>query len=122
MPCSNIRFLVVEDHPDAAYSIALLLNLWGHEVRLAHESKSALEIAQAFQPQVVLLDIGLPEVDGYQVARQLRQEAGLSGAKLIALTGYGQDEDRRRSREAGFDLHLVKPVTPETLQDLLAKA
>lgn len=117
-----VRVLVVEDHPDAAYSIALLLNLWGHEVRLAHEAKSALEIALAFQPEVVLLDIGLPEVDGYQIARQLRQQTGLQSALLIALTGYGQEEDRRRSREAGFDLHLVKPVLPETLQNLLSQA
>jgi CheY-like chemotaxis protein len=114
------RVLVVDDNVDAADSIAWLLQLGGHEVRVAYDGPTALLIAQAFRPQVVLLDIGMPGMDGYEVCRRLRQQPGTERAVLIALTGWGQDEDRRRSGEAGFDHHFVKPVEPSALQKLLA--
>ncbi len=116
------RILVVDDNKDSAESIAMLLRLWGHDVRTALDGKTALETAQAFRPQVVLLDIGLPNVDGYQVAKQLRQDYGQDGLLLVAVTGYGQREDRRRSAEAGFDRHLVKPVNPADLEVLFGPA
>jgi signal transduction histidine kinase/DNA-binding response OmpR family regulator len=115
------RVLVVDDHMDAAKSLAMLLRLHGHEVRLAHHGRTALEVAADFRPEVVFLDIGLPEMDGYEVARRLRQDMGLKDIAIAALTGYGQDEDRRRSLSAGIDVHLVKPVNLETLHKLLAR-
>src|SRR5262249_4803970 len=108
------RVLVVDDNVDAADSLGLLLKLAGHLVRVAHDGPTALVVAQAFHPQVVLLDIGMPDMDGYEVARQLRKQPELQPALLVALTGWGQDTDRRRSIEAGFDIHLVKPVEPKT--------
>jgi signal transduction histidine kinase/integral membrane sensor domain MASE1 len=116
------RVLVVDDNVDGAESLGLLLSLDGHEVRLAHDGPSALDTARQYQPDVVLLDIGLPDaMDGYEVARRLRSELGLRSALLLALTGFGQEEDRRRSREAGFDDHLVKPVEPARLKRLLSE-
>ncbi|MDP9122541.1 MAG: ATP-binding protein [Acidobacteriota bacterium] len=112
--------LVVEDNLDAAESLASLLRLWNHEVSVAHDGPAALEVARAERPEVVLLDIGLPGLDGYQVARRLREEIGLSSALLVAMTGYGQPEDRRRSRDAGIQYHFVKPVEPMVLRSLLA--
>jgi len=109
--------LVVDDNVDAAGTMA---ELWGHEVRVAHEGPAAVEEAVRFRPEVVLLDIGLPGMNGYEVARQLRQEAGLSATLLIALTGYGQEEDRRQAHHSGFAHHLVKPVDLARLQALLA--
>ncbi|HEX7378463.1 MAG TPA: response regulator [Pirellulales bacterium] len=114
------RVLVVDDQPDAAKTLAALLAHLGHEVRIAHDGSAALETAADFRPQVVLLDIGLPGMDGHEVARQLRRRPELAGALLIALTGWGQDDDRRRSHAAGFDAHLVKPVDFAALQALLA--
>jgi signal transduction histidine kinase/DNA-binding response OmpR family regulator len=122
-PVRPLRVLLVEDNKDSAESLATVLRLLGHEVNLAHDGPAALVAAADFQPEVVLLDIGLPGMDGYQVAQRLRQEFGLTEARLIALTGYGQEEDRLRSLEAGFDQHLVKPVDHELLgQILLDKA
>jgi CheY-like chemotaxis protein len=112
--------LVVDDNVDSAESLALWLRLVGHEVRLVHEGLAALEEARVFRPEIVVLDIGLPDIDGYQVAELLRQEAGLEGMLLIALTGYGQDEDRQRCYDAGFDEHLIKPVDPASLEALLS--
>jgi signal transduction histidine kinase/DNA-binding response OmpR family regulator len=120
-PAPARRVLIVDDHVDAANSLATLLRLHGHEVHLAHHGRTALEAATKFRPEVVLLDIGLPEMDGYEVARRLRQEMGLKDVAIAALTGYGQDEDRRRSQVAGIDVHLVKPVNLETLYKLLAR-
>jgi two-component system CheB/CheR fusion protein len=115
------RCLLIEDNVDAAESMALLLQLNGHEVVLAHSGQEGLEKARGFRPHVVLCDIGLPgALDGYAVARALRGDPDLHSARLIALTGYGQEEDQRRAREAGFDLHLTKPADPEILQRLLA--
>jgi PAS domain S-box-containing protein len=113
------RVLIVDDNVDSVESLAILLEMAGHDARTAHDGPTALETARAFRPRVVLLDIGLPRMDGYEVARRIRQEPGLAGTTLIALTGYGQEEDRRRSREAGFDRHLVKPVDPEELREVL---
>jgi PAS domain S-box-containing protein len=111
------RILVVDDNQDSAESLALLLEIYGHEVQVAFTGPAALDRARTFLPDVVLLDIGLPGMDGYEVARQLRAER--DGCRLVALTGYGQDEDRRRSREAGFDHHLIKPVDLEALVRVL---
>jgi two-component system CheB/CheR fusion protein len=113
------RVLVVDDSGDAAQSLAMLLRIQGHDVTVALDGPGALEAARQHRPEVVLLDIGLPGVDGYEVAARLRREPGTQGAFLVAMTGYGQEEDRRRSREAGFDCHLVKPVDPEDLRRLL---
>ncbi len=114
------RVLVVDDNRDAAESLALMLRLDGHEVRVAHDGPAALEAASAFRPEVVLLDIGLPRMSGHEVAARLLRQPHAGRRLLVAMTGYGQDEDRRRSHEAGFDHHLVKPVDPQTLRDLLA--
>ncbi|MFP5285594.1 MAG: response regulator, partial [Thermoanaerobaculia bacterium] len=113
--------LVVDDNRDAAESLAVLLQMWGYDVRVAYDGPEAVEAAAAFHPDVVLLDIGLPKMNGYEAARQIR-EARQDGVVLIALTGWGQDQDRRRSQEAGFDHHLIKPVELEALQKVLAEA
>jgi two-component system CheB/CheR fusion protein len=115
------RVLIVEDHTDAAQTLADLLELWGHEVRVALDGPMAIEAAAEFLPDVVLIDIGLPGMDGYEVARRLRREPVHSRTRLLALTGYGKVEDRRRSREAGFQWHLTKPVNPGELERLLAR-
>jgi CheY-like chemotaxis protein len=111
---------VVDDNRDAAVSLAMLLRLDGYEVRTVYDGPGALEVAEEFLPSIILLDIGLPGMDGYEVARRLRQHPSLAGAFLVAVTGYSQEEDRRRSREAGFDHYLVKPVDPQVLTLLLA--
>ncbi len=113
------RILVVDDNADAAYSLALLLELEGHTVECVHTSQEALERVQSFEPEVVLLDLGLPEMNGFDVARSMRALPGLKPARLIALTGYGQAEDKQRTREAGFDDHLVKPVAFSLLRRAL---
>jgi PAS domain S-box-containing protein len=113
------RVLVVDDNIDAAESLGKMLRLMGNQVRTAHDGLSALEAAANFIPEVVLLDIGLPGMDGHEVARRLRLLSGLEEAVLVAQTGWGQDEDRRRSREAGFHHHLVKPVSAAALQKVL---
>ncbi|MGZ4980000.1 MAG: hybrid sensor histidine kinase/response regulator [Methylobacter sp.] len=116
---SALRIMVVDDYVDAAESLALLLQMEGHEVKTAHCGLQALELAQVFQPQVVLLDIGLPGLNGYEVANRLRALPETKGTTLIALTGYGQTEDRSRSQVAGFDHHLLKPVNFQMLSALL---
>ncbi len=116
------RVLVVDDNRDAADSLALLLRLLGDEVRTAHDGPGALAAATAFAPEVVLLDLGLPGLDGYEVARRLRQQPQFARALVVAISGWGQDEDRRQSCAAGFDAHLVKPVDLDVLQRLLAEA
>jgi CheY-like chemotaxis protein len=116
------RILVVDDNRDGADLLALMLGMQGHEVRTANDGISGLEIAATFDPDVVLLDIGLPRLNGYDVARQLRQVDPRRHQCLIAMTGYGTDEDRQRTREAGFDHHVVKPVEPTQLNELVAGA
>jgi len=116
---AGLRILVVDDNQDAAQMSAVLLRSWGYDVRVAHDGLEALERATRFLPQVVLLDIGLPNMDGYEVARNLRQNPRLQNLTLAAITGYGQDEDRIRSLDAGFNHHLVKPVEVSDLKSLL---
>jgi CheY-like chemotaxis protein len=113
------RVLVVDDNRDAADSLAVLLRLTGQEVRVAYDGPSALTQAGEFRPALAFVDIGMPGMDGYEVARRLRRQPGLKDTLLVALTGWGQEEDRRRSAEAGFDCHLVKPVEPDALGGLL---
>ncbi len=111
------RILVVDDNADAALSLAKLLRrLYGQEVRVAHDGPEALDIAEEFRPEVVLLDLAMPAMDGYEVARRLRDRPALAGTMLVALTGWGQESDRQESREAGFDRHLVKPVDLEEIR------
>jgi CheY-like chemotaxis protein len=118
-PCRACRVLVVDDNIDAAESLARLLRLHGHEVRLAFNGVSALEVARVFRCEAVVLDIGLPGMDGYEVARRLRADPETRDALLIAASGYGQEEDRQMSQEAGFTHHLVKPVDYAALERLL---
>jgi CheY-like chemotaxis protein len=121
-PPSEKSVLVVEDNVDAALTLVDLLRLWGYEVEVVHDGPAAVEAAPRCRPQVVLLDIGLPGMDGYEVARRLRAAPETRGALLVAVTGYGQEGDRVRAREAGFDHHLVKPVDLDGLRRLIAAA
>ena len=114
-----LRVLVVEDNQDAAETLRDLLELFGYEVELAHTGPEGVEAARQRQPQVVLCDIGLPRMDGFQVAQQLRQDPATAHTHLIAVTGYGGEADRRRSSEVGFERHLTKPVDPEQLHQVL---
>jgi signal transduction histidine kinase len=116
------RVLVVDDHVDAAQSLAMLMRILGQDVRTAHDGSQALREARDFQPQVAFLDIGLPGMTGYDLARRFRDQPGGDKVLLVALTGWGQEEDRRRAREAGFNEHLTKPVEPSALEELLARA
>jgi two-component system CheB/CheR fusion protein len=116
---ARLRVLVVDDNRDAAETIGMLVQLWKYDVRMAHDGPAAVAAAQLYHPDVVLLDIGLPGMNGYQVAQTLRQQPSLDGVVLVAVTGYGQEDDRRRSRQAGFDYHMVKPVDPLALKSLL---
>jgi PAS domain S-box-containing protein len=111
----SLKILVVDDNLDTANSVATLLRMAGHDVNLAHDGPAALATARATRPEVIVLDIGLPGIDGYTVARTLRDDESFAGLRLIAVSGYGQPDDRRRSQEAGFDEHLVKPVEFESL-------
>jgi signal transduction histidine kinase/CheY-like chemotaxis protein len=113
------KLLLVDDNVDAVQSLALLLGQLGHDVRTAHDGAAGLELARQFHPEVVILDIGLPGIDGYEVARRIRSDSGLADVKLVALTGYGQREDRGRALAAGFDHHLIKPADLSTLQGVL---
>lgn len=114
-----LRLLLVDDSVDAALAMSLVLESDGYEVRVAHEAKSALETAAQFEPEIVLLDLGLPGMDGFQLARAMRANPATATALLIAVTGYGQATDRERSRDAGFDHHLVKPVSSEEIQQVI---
>jgi len=111
---------VVEDNVDAAHMLELALTLEGHEVRLAFDGHDAIEAAASFRPEVVILDIGLPRMNGYDAARAIRQLPGLADVHIIAMTGYGQVSDHEKSRGAGFDAHLVKPVPLDALLRTLA--
>jgi CheY-like chemotaxis protein len=114
------RVLVVDDNEDAATSLGMLLNFLGADVRVEHDGPAALSAFDAYRPGIVLLDIGMPVMDGYEVARTLRMRADGARVPLVAVTGWGQEEDRRRAKDAGFDYHLVKPADIEALQALLA--
>jgi signal transduction histidine kinase len=119
-PKTPLRILVVDDNVDSAKSLGLLLRHCGHEVRIVHDGRAGLDEVAAWRPTVVLLDIGLPRVDGLEVARRIRNDLQLRNVLLVAMTGYGQVEDRRRSQEAGFNVHLVKPIDLDALFELLA--
>ena len=113
------RVLVVDDNVDAADTLGMLMRSLGHEVSVVYDGMQALQAAEEFRPDVVLLDIGLPGINGYEVARRLRGRKVGQSAKIIAITGWGADADRARAREAGFDVHLVKPVDQVALQHLV---
>jgi PAS domain S-box-containing protein len=117
----ELRILVVDDNRDAAASLAMLLDMLGNRIRVAHDGKEAVRAAAEFKPHAVLLDIGLPEMNGHDVARHIRAEPWGKAMILIAVSGWGQDEDKRQSAEAGFDRHLVKPVDPQVLIKLLSE-
>ena len=110
----------MDDNADSADSTAAILATSGHEVEIAYSAQKALEMAVEYKPDIMLLDIGLPGMDGYEVAKHLRQTPELKEMRLIAITGYGQESDRQRSRAAGFDEHVVKPVDWRQLEELLA--
>jgi PAS domain S-box-containing protein len=118
---SGHRLLVVDDNKDAADSLAMLLRLQGHEVRVAHSGPAALEMTKTYVPHAVFLDIGMPGMDGYEVARRMRQQPSLENVVLAALTGWGQQEDRRRTAEAGFNHHLVKPPEQQAVAGVLSE-
>jgi CheY-like chemotaxis protein len=117
----TLRVLVVDDNRDLAISLAIILRLWGHEVWVAHDGQTALALAHEYVPDVIFLDIGLPRMNGYEVAKRLRQLPILCRTRLVAISGYGWEDARQRSFESGFDLHLTKPVDPVDLQPLLAR-
>ncbi len=116
------RILVVDDNIDAAETLSMLLESLGHDIRTAHTGPAALQTALEFGPDLVLLDIGLPGLSGYEVARRFRGHEKLASAMLVAVTGWGSDEDRRKASEAGFDVHLTKPIEMNAIESVLAKA
>jgi CheY-like chemotaxis protein len=118
-PSSNCRILVVDDNRDSALSLAMMLKIMGHDTSCAHDGMAAVEVAESFRPDVVLLDIGLPKMNGYDACRHIRAQPWGKGMVLIALTGWGQDEDKLHSKEAGFNFHMIKPVDPEALAKML---
>jgi CheY-like chemotaxis protein len=117
----HFRILVVDDNHDSAMSLAMMLSIMGHDTRTAHDGESAVTSAESFLPDVVLLDIGLPKLNGYEVAQRIRESAWGRSMFLIAVTGWGQEEDRQRSSEVGLNVHMVKPVEPAALERLLAE-
>jgi two-component system, chemotaxis family, CheB/CheR fusion protein len=119
-PARPLRVLAVDDHRDTTDSASQMLTLWGHRPLVAHDAAAAWEMILAEQPDVVLLDIGLPGLNGWELAHRLRAEPLLSGLVLIAVTGYGQAPDLEKSRAAGIDHHLLKPVDPDLLREMLA--
>ena len=115
------RILVVDDNQDSAMSLAMMLSIMGHETKTAHDGETAVSVAESFLPDVVLLDIGLPKLNGYEVAQRIRENAWGASMFLIAITGWGQEEDHQRSSEVGLNVHMVKPVEPAALELLLSE-
>jgi CheY-like chemotaxis protein/anti-sigma regulatory factor (Ser/Thr protein kinase) len=118
-PERNYRILVADDNVDAAETLAILLQMDGHEVRIADNGADAFALAGTFRPQVAFVDIGMPELNGYEVAQLVRQQPWGASVRLVALTGWGQDDNKRQAEEAGFDRHLTKPIDPSDLVPLL---
>ena len=118
----SVRILLVEDNPDAAESLRVLLELAGHEVRVASDGLRALKVVDEFEPELAFVDVGLPGIDGYELATRLRAHPSCRSTLLVALTGYGRDKDKKRANEAGFDHHLTKPVDFDAIDRLLANA
>ena len=118
---SGRKILVADDDQDSAESLAMLLQMMGHEVRSALNGLEAIAVAAAFEPDLIVLDIGMPGLDGYEVCRRIRQQPWAHAVVIAALTGWTRDEDRDRSQEAGFNHYLVKPVDPQVLADLVAR-
>ncbi len=118
----SLHILVVDDCPDTTQSIALLLQAWGHAAQVAGDGAEALRLAAVRRPDVVLLDVEMPRLNGWDLARQLRRLPGLDSVLLVAVTGHGREQDRYHSRQAGCDFHLIKPVEPELLHELLARS
>jgi CheY-like chemotaxis protein len=114
-----MKVLVVDDNPDAATSLSMLVELLGYEVRTAYDGAEALELAREFHPDVVLLDIGMPRMDGYEACRRLRAQAWGEHIAVVAVTGWGREDDRERTQRAGFSHHLVKPVAPDVIAKTL---
>ena len=119
-PNSSLRILIVDDNRDGADSLVMLLRLMGNDTRTAYDGQQGVDVAGEFRPDVILLDIGLPKLNGYEACRRIREQPWAKSVVLIAVTGWGQEDDRRRSHEAGFDHHMVKPVAPQDLMKLLA--
>jgi CheY-like chemotaxis protein len=118
-PTTALRVLVVDDNRDAAQSLALFLKLSGHDSHVAHDGLEAVEKAARLSPDLILLDIGLPKINGFEAARRIREQSQGNAPVLVAVTGWGQESDRQRSRDAGFNAHLVKPVDTAVLANLL---
>ena len=116
------RVLVVDDNIDAAETLAMMLQLLGQQTCQAHEGNGALRAAQEFKPEIIFMDIGLPGLSGHEVASRMRRDLGMTETYIVALSGYGSEEDRRKSFYAGFDSHLVKPLDPAALPGILAAA
>lgn len=116
---NSLRVLIVDDSLDTASSLAALLRLWGHCVEMAHDGPSAIETATAFRPEAVILDIGLPQMDGFEVASRLRGCTDFGGMLIVGSSGYGRESDRRRANEVGIDVYLVKPFDPFRLESIL---
>jgi PAS domain S-box-containing protein len=119
-PIARHRILVVDDNRDAAISLAMILNKMGNETQTAHDGHEAVDVAAAFKPDVILLDIGMPKLNGHEACRRIREQPWGKNVVIVACTGWGQEEDKRRSQEAGFSFHMVKPVDPAALENLLA--
>ncbi|MBC7852034.1 MAG: response regulator [Pirellulaceae bacterium] len=116
------RVLVVDDNADAADMLAILLRAAGHHVEVAYSGPSGIAVARAQKPQVIFLDVAMPKMDGLKVIRQLRKQPETQDSFIVAVTGFGREVDRERTKEAGFDLHLVKPVEPKTILELLGRS
>jgi CheY-like chemotaxis protein len=118
---NHVRVLVVDDQPDCVELLRHALSRWGCDSRVCQTGAEALDEASNYRPHVALLDLNLPDIDGCEVARCLRQQPGLDSVALVAITGFAEEEDRRRSSDAGFDLHLLKPFRPDVLHSLLTR-
>jgi two-component system CheB/CheR fusion protein len=118
-PAEGARVLIADDNEDAATMLGMYLELCGCEVAIAHDGRAAVELAERFRPKLAVIDLGMPHLNGFDCARELRRRPWCDDVLLVALTGWGQEQDRKRSREAGFDDHLVKPVEPDVISRLL---